>query len=1174
MVPRESSNQVSDSEKHAPPASAHARLGSAWWRFKSAGGWALILLMAAGVILSGLLYHNLKEREAEEFQSSFLRRAERQRMLVATSLQEHCDSILVLEGLFRFSKGVERNEFRGSANLLLQRYKGVHAFQWAPHVTAEERPEVEQMAREEGISNYEIKEPGPAGAFVRAGERPVYFPVLYTEPREGNEVMFGFDLAMGPNRDALERAWKTGRITGGDPITLAQERSGQLGWILICPVYHSKTDLSSPESRAAGLRGYLQGVFRMPTMFSTAWKPLQNLGLETLVLDVTPGTRQRLIYATAGRADSQETPPGEQQVRAGLHAEHRIDIAGRNWLLLTRPDPGWQPYHPTLYPELLCLGGLIITTLLGAYIHLVRTRAQEVGELVARRTLELAESRDSLQLALEAANMGTWEWEIARDRMHLSPSMERLHAIPEGSFPGKMENWIGALALEDQARLRTEIAEARERGADLSSEYRIAMPEGGRRWLSLKARTFREKAGRESLRIIGAARDITQQKEAEEEIHRHLASEREARLRAETSEQMAEEAVMLLNTIFQTAPVGLAFLDSNLRFARVNASLAAINGVPIEAHLGRTLKEMNPVVAAQVDHHHREVMASGKPVVNLVLKGPKQTPEGPVPGTWISSYYPIKRPHGEVYGLGVVVIDITELRRAEEREQRLAAVVEQSSDVVLILTPTGRTVYANGVFCRQSGIPADRVVGMEVEQLTKALGVENRFDLVLKRIATDGIWTDRIHTMSSSDRQQLAFDYTISPLRDEAGAVTDLVVVGRDVTRELVLEDRLRTSQKMEAVGLLAGGIAHDFNNLLQVIEGYTALCLDLPCSPDELTQNLQQVREAASRAAQLTKQLLLFSRRQPLARTELDLHELTANILKMIGRLIGPQIEVALEAAEAISAVQADRGQLEQVLLNLCVNARDAMPNGGRIVIELQDVELDGAESRQYPDLQPGRYVRLRVSDNGSGMSSAMRARIFEPFFTTKPSGHGTGLGLSVVYGIVQQHEGAVSVESTEGRGTTFNVLLPALHKRATPRSPVEALQFSRGSETVLLVEDEDPVRQLTSIVLRQAGYEVLEAADGQEACEIFAARKNEIGLVLMDVMMPRMGGLEAWKRIRAMRDVPVLFCSGYTGAPGDLPEGVPLLPKPFTSDKLLASIRDLLDTRAAKTHSPASAE
>jgi CheY-like chemotaxis protein len=253
-------------------------------------------------------------------------------------------------------------------------------------------------------------------------------------------------------------------------------------------------------------------------------------------------------------------------------------------------------------------------------------------------------------------------------------------------------------------------------------------------------------------------------------------------------------------------------------------------------------------------------------------------------------------------------------------------------------------------------------------------------------------------------------------------------------------------------------------------------------------------------------------------------------------------------------------------------VNARDAMPKGGHLEIQLQDVKLDATAAREFPDLKPGRYVCLRVADSGGGISSEMRDRIFEPFFTTKPSGHGTGLGLSVVYGIVQQHEGAVSVESTEGKGTTFSIFLPALASKAAPRVMDGEIRFARGSETVLLAEDEEPVRQLTSIVLRQAGYIVIQASDGLEACEIFAEKKDEIDLVLMDVMMPRMGGLEAWKRIRAMRDVPILFCSGYTGAPGDLPAGAPLLPKPFTSDKLLSAIRDVLE-RNAPHAGPASA-
>ncbi len=1051
MTPEGSTSLLSSEARHSRASGWSERLHTlVLLPSGGRGTLVLILLAAAGVAISAVVFVLFRGKDEAAIRAGFHRRADRQRAIVTMNLRQHVDSLHVLEILFRFSDWVDRREFQSASGELLKRFSGVHAFEWAPIVTAEERSAVEEIARKEGATDFEFRDRTPEGKFVRAPERPLYCPILYVYPLEGNEMVLGYELTKGPSYQIIEKARDSGKILGTQPIILAQEKEGSLGWVLICPVYDEGVDTQTVEGRRAHLRGFLQGVFRMPDMFANAWRDLHEMGVQSMVLDVTPGSSYRVLHQEGLTSKTGGgRPVSEGEMRSGLHVEHLIEVAGRQWALLIRPAPDWVEQQRSHYPVLIGLCGLVITGLLSASAQGVRNRGRAVRQLVAQGTAELAASRDSLQVALQSAQA------------------------------------------------------------------------------------------------------------AEEEVHRRLGSERDARVQAENAEHVAEEAVMLLDTIFRTAPVGLAFLDSELRFAKVNESLAAINGVPMEDHLGRTVEEVNPRVARQAAAHHRSVLETGQPVVNFMLSDRE--------GHWIASYYPVKKPQGPVVGVGIVVVDITELKEAEEKAQRLAAAVEQSTEVTLILDPEGRVVYANRVYYRLSGLAPADVFGTHIDQMARLLPPEHAFSTIVGQIEKEGAWSSRVNA-TGSDARQLTLDVSISPVRTDQGVVTNYVLVGHDVSREVLLEERLRTSQKMEAVGLLAGGIAHDFNNLLQVIEGYTALSLDLPCSAEELPHNLQQVREAASRAAQLTKQLLLFSRRQPLARTEVDLHELSVNMLKMIHRLIGPQIEVVFTAPPCLWAVQADRGQLEQVVLNLCLNARDAMPGGGRLQIELQDVQLDTVQASEIADLAPGRFVQLRVEDTGSGISLETQKRIFEPFFTTKPGGHGTGLGLSVVYGIVQQHEGAIVINSAPGRGTAFEVYLPALGKVASA-VPTEVLRAPvRGNETVLVVEDEAPVRNLTALVLQQSGYNVIEAVDGQNACEIFAERKDEIDLVLMDVMMPRMGGIEAWNRIQEMRPVPILFCSGYTGGPGYLPRGAPLLPKPFKAEQLLMEIRKLLNVQSSE--------
>jgi signal transduction histidine kinase/ActR/RegA family two-component response regulator len=392
------------------------------------------------------------------------------------------------------------------------------------------------------------------------------------------------------------------------------------------------------------------------------------------------------------------------------------------------------------------------------------------------------------------------------------------------------------------------------------------------------------------------------------------------------------------------------------------------------------------------------------------------------------------------------------------------------------------------------------------------------------------------------------------------------LTAAREQRERVQLEEQLRASQKMEAIGLLAGGVAHDFNNLLSVILSYAGFVLDdLPAS-DPSRADVTEIKNAAERAAALTRQLLAFGRRQVVEPTVLDLSEVVGSMDKMLRRLIGEDIELVVRPVEGLGRVFADPGQIEQIVMNLVVNARDAMTKGGNLTIEMKDVVLDGTEEEQRLEIKSGPYVMLAISDSGCGMDRETRDRIFEPFFTTKEHGKGTGLGLSTVFGIVKQNNGGIWVYSEPGHGTTFKIFLPLEDAPASRLQPKMKPTSLRGNERLLVVEDEESVRKITARILRDAGYEVLTAASGDEALSVARKQDGEIDLLLTDVVMPRMSGSEVAARMRKIRpSLKVLFMSGYTDDAivrhGVRDESLRLISKPFAAVDLLAKVREQLD-------------
>jgi len=525
---------------------------------------------------------------------------------------------------------------------------------------------------------------------------------------------------------------------------------------------------------------------------------------------------------------------------------------------------------------------------------------------------------------------------------------------------------------------------------------------------------------------------------------------------------------------------------------------------------------------------------------------------------------------GEPEKLVIVNRDITERKKTVEAlrlsEGSFRSVVEGAPYAIFRASFEGRFLQVNPALQRMLGYEAPGKL------LSATLGPDvfrqpADFQRLIELLRSSGEFKDVEVEWKRKDGTPITVRCSGRSLDEERDASPCFEVFAEDVTERRVLERQLRMAAKMEAIGRLSGGIAHDFNNLLGVIIGYSQILRRKLGEDSPLREHAEEVEKAGQRAVSLTRQLLAFSRQQILTPAVLNLNTLVSDMEKMLPRLIGEDIRVSVNLGPEIGSVKADAGQIEQVVMNLAVNARDAMPGGGKLVVETANAELDEAYARQHPGAKPGRYVMLAVTDSGMGMSSETLAHIFEPFFTTKEVGKGTGLGLATVYGVVKQSGGYIWVISEIGKGASFQIFLPRVEESAAPNvartAPAENLQ---GTETVLLVEDADALRKLARSFLVDHGFQVIMASDGEEAVEVARNHNGRIDLLLTDVVMPGMNGrLLADRLLSKWPGLKVVFISGYTDSfiagHGVLEPGTHLLHKPFTEDALIRKIREVLD-------------
>jgi len=515
-----------------------------------------------------------------------------------------------------------------------------------------------------------------------------------------------------------------------------------------------------------------------------------------------------------------------------------------------------------------------------------------------------------------------------------------------------------------------------------------------------------------------------------------------------------------------------------------------------------------------------------------------------------------------------VLRDISERKRVENQLRKLSQVVEQSPLAVIITDRMGTIEYVNPAFTQITGYSSEEVMGKNPKILQSGKTTSNIYKIMWEKITSGETWQGELLDRKEDGEEYWAFSL-ISPIKNKNGLITHFLGIQEDITRQKKLEEQLFQAQKMESIGRLAGGVAHDFNNLLTPILAYSQFLIPEFSEGDPIREDLEQIKNAGERAARLTRQLLAFSRKQILKPEVLNINEIVGESEKMFRRVIGEDIDFATVLDPELGFTKIDPGQFEQILMNLIINARDAMPKGGKIILETLNVELDENYTQQHAQVHPGSYVMLGVSDNGIGMDTETKSRIFEPFFTTKEKGKGTGLGLATVYGIVKQSGGYIWVYSEPGKGTTFKIYFQRVREDASDFSAKEiSIDSFQGDENILLVEDEEVVRRSAIKILTKYGYNVFEASNAGEALLVAEQLKEPIHLLLTDVIMPKMSGVQLANRLKEIQpQMAVLYMSGYTDNAivhhGVLDSDKEFLEKPFTPETLTRKVREVLEKK-----------
>lgn len=1053
--------------------------------------------------------------------------------------------IEALKNFIYISGEISRDDFKILTKRVLNDTPSLQALEWIPRIKHDDLTEFVDRARKDGFANFRISQKDSQDMLVQRPEQAEYFPVYYMEPLAGNEQALGFDMVSEPlRRRAIVAARDSGKLVSTEHVRLVQEKDQQSGFIVVLPVYARHASTNTIEDRGKNLTGFVLGVFRTGDFFFKSFESLLSKGLDVRVYERQSPDSQILLYTNSHDVESSSNGLGTNtNSPPALLQERKFDLWGRSLDIVVTPDFGNPAWRSNSRSALIILIGMLsFTCLTVGYVAFLQK-----DKAVSKRTAtERAEILQRLDLALKGADLGVWDWQVQTGRLFQDEVWHSQLGYTMDDTDRNITSWENRIHPDDKEAVLKALKDCLEGRDDFYSvEHRLLTKSGDWKWILTRGKVIESDDKGLPMRMLGTHMDIDEWK------------------RAELGLLESNERFELLTKTIQDAFWISAPHMQEIQY--MSPGYEKIWGQPTQLIYDNPETFLDIVHPSDVERvkellHESHVSGAGHSIEYRIIRQ-----DGSV--RWILDRgYPVHGEDGKLKFMCGTSTDITDLKKAQEERNELATAIEQSAERVIITDLDGKITYVNPAFEVSTGHRLDEVIGQTPAILKSGHHEKAFYEDMWNTILEGKTWNGQF-VNKKKDGSLIYEQSTISPIRDASGKLTSFVQIARDITEEENLRRQLTQSQKMEAVGTLAGGIAHDFNNIIHAIMGYTELVMEDVAQESRAYRNLSHVLGAAGRSGEMVKQILTFSRQADQEVSSIDIGPLVKEGMKFLRASIPPNIDVAASIETNLGHIMADPTQIHQVLMNLCVNASQAIGGDkGKILVELERCNIDEAFAASHPPLQPGNHLRLRISDTGSGIPLSVKNKIFDPYFTTKEAGHGTGLGLSVVHGIVTSFHGSITVDSEEGAGTSFTILFPVIEEKASESVQTEdALDAERLSGRILLVDDEEIITEMMGSQLERLGLAVTATTDPDEASRLFSQDPHQFDLVITDLMMPGMSGTELSEIIRAVnKDVPIIISTGWS-------EKVPtetlkqlgisaVVNKPLSRDRMVKVIKEAL--------------